>query len=604
MTAAMQEEVKIMGKYESFHFSPENNRSILMPRASRGTEYHPPKRNRHRELFPPIPEDKLNHSSPYYQCNLGITEKMIVINGQERKYAIYVPDGMISKGAGIFVFPENGTNAEAFIHSENWIALAEKYHTALVVFESSQWDREQIDKEFDYAWEIITLEFVQRLTVDICESYMYVMGFGAGAEIAAAFALTYSATFAAFAADGNCAVDPELLEILGKLPSDGDLTLKKTDIAIPGFLIDRSGKAKETFEYMKTILRAKEEGLANAYGEVYLEQPERGQYYVNAQPVAQAWLGNSESVSEVSRETLNEEMIKFVLRFSRWGSFGNNCLRPMRTQEEIGVVRVEQIVEGLPRYWDIYVPSGYRSGDGKKYPLVVAIHGMSCNAEYFERTSDWYRLAEERDFFVCFASAYPYNDGLAKFPVPHWALKSMGVPLHDEVPYFEKMLDYMEKTYSIDPSRIYVTGHSNGSHMTQELARRIPERFAAFAPTGAMDGWDPQVRPLEGCAQRPVWFMLGEYDIASVSLDPGTIARATLENYCHSNGVEPRFENWYDNGKYHTLVMYDQNHAPMVCFTVIRSCPHTYTAEMAQLTWDHFMCHFRRNEDGSIRYDG
>lgn len=142
--------------------------------------------------------------------------------------------------------------------------------------------------------------------------------------------------FAAFAADGNCAVDPELLEILGKLPSDGDLTLKKTDIAIPGFLIDRSGKAKETFEYMKTILRAKEEGLANAYGEVYLEQPERGQYYVNAQPVAQAWLGNSESVSEVSRETLNEEMIKFVLRFSRWGSFGNNCLRPMRTQEEMG----------------------------------------------------------------------------------------------------------------------------------------------------------------------------------------------------------------------------------------------------------------------------
>ncbi len=115
----------------------------------------------------------------------------------------------------------------------------------MVVFESSQWDREQIDKEFDYAWEIITLEFVQRLTVDICESYMYVMGFGAGAEIAAAFALTYSATFAAFAADGNCAVDPELLEILGKLPSDGDLTLKKTDIAIPGFLIDRSGKAKK-----------------------------------------------------------------------------------------------------------------------------------------------------------------------------------------------------------------------------------------------------------------------------------------------------------------------------------------------------------------------
>ena len=72
---------------------------------------------------------------------------------------------------------------------------------------------------------------------------------------------------------------------------------------------------------MKTILRAKEEGLANAYGEVYLEQPERGQYYVNAQPVAQAWLGNSESVSEVSRETLNEEMIKICPAVFTLGQF-------------------------------------------------------------------------------------------------------------------------------------------------------------------------------------------------------------------------------------------------------------------------------------------
>lgn len=50
MIAAMQEEVKIMGKYESFHFSPENNRSILMPRAPRGTEYHPPKRNQTQRI--------------------------------------------------------------------------------------------------------------------------------------------------------------------------------------------------------------------------------------------------------------------------------------------------------------------------------------------------------------------------------------------------------------------------------------------------------------------------------------------------------------------------------------------------------------------------
>ena len=67
-------------------------------------------------------------------------------------------------------------------------------------------------------------------------------------------------------------------------------------------------------------------------------------------------------------------------------------------------------------------------------------------------------------------------------------------------------------------------------------------------------------------------------------------------------GVEP--DNWYDNGNYHTLVMYDGNHAPMVQFTVVRNCPHTYTAEMAQLTWDTFLCHFTREPDGTVKYHG
>ena len=29
-----------MEKYQSFHFSPLNNRSMLMPRIPKGTEYH------------------------------------------------------------------------------------------------------------------------------------------------------------------------------------------------------------------------------------------------------------------------------------------------------------------------------------------------------------------------------------------------------------------------------------------------------------------------------------------------------------------------------------------------------------------------------------
>lgn len=594
-----------MEKYKSWHFSPLNNRSMLMPRIPRGETYVPDKRHADRKPFELVSSDKIDQENPYVQINTGLHKKKVELECGDREYAVYVPDGMTSKGAAALIFPDSGVTAEEFIESENWRELAEKYHTALLILESSGWNKEDIEKEFDYAWKIVEYEFGQRPTVDICESCIYPIGLGDGAYVAAAFALTYSATFPAFAADGDCGVDPELFEVLRTLPSDGILTENKTEIALPGFCIDRSGKSDAAFGYMKEIIRTKEEGLYNRFGKVYLEQPRRGAYFVNDQPIAQVWLGDAESASGIAREELNEEMLKFVLRFSRWGGFGNNHLRPRRSTEETGVLRVCRKINGLHRYWDLYVPSCYRPEDGKKYPLVVAIHGMSCNSEYFSETSDWYRLAEERGFFVCFACGYPHNDGLTRFPVPHWALGSMGLAEQDEVTYFKEMLDDLETTYSIDKKQIYAVGHSNGSQMTQKLAREIPERFAAFGPTGALAGWDPlKVPPVSGNLKRPIWFMMGEYDIASAKTEEGSLARATLESYCKANDVTPQYENWYDNGRYHTLVMYDKEHIPMVCYTIIRDCPHTYTAEMAQLTWDNFLCHYTREEDGSIKYHG
>lgn len=594
-----------MEKYKSFHFSPDNNRSMLMPRIPRGAAYTPPPRHAGRELFEPVPDKLLDGKDPYFQLNTGLTAKKITINGRERNYGVYVPEQMTSKGAALLVFPDSGIRAEEWIDQDNWKALAEEFHTALLILESSNWDKNVLDQEFDYAWNVVQLEFGQRPTVDICESFIYPIGLGDGAYIAAAFALTYSATFPAFAADGDCSLDPELLQVLRSLPSDGIVSRKKTEIAISGFLIDRSGRAEETFSYMKEILRAEEAGLKNRYGKVFLERPRRGAYFVNEQPISQVWLAEHRSTETLTREEWNRAMVEFVLRFARWGGFGNNHLRPKRTRSDIGLERVYQEINGLPRYWDIFVPSSYRPGDGRTYPLVVAIHGMSCNSQYFAETSDWHRLAEERGFFVCYASAFPHNDGLTKFPIPHWALGAMGLPEKDELSYFRRMLDYMEETYPIDRKRIYAAGHSNGSQMTQKLAREMPERFAAFGPTGALDGWDPkQVKEIPGNLQRPVWFMMGQYDICDSDPGEGSIARATLEAYCRVNGVKPQYHNWYDNGNYHTLVMYDDKHVPAVCYTIIRDCPHTYTAEMAQLTWDLFFCHFEREEDGSVSYHG
>ena len=71
----------------------------------------------------------------------------------------------------------------------------------------------------------------------------------------------------------------------------------------------------------------------------------------------------------------------------------------------------------------------------------------------------------------------------------------------DELRYFSDMLDTLEKTYTIDPARIYVTGHSNGGAMAQRLACELSDRIAAIAPIAggnqfaALDYCSP-VRPV------------------------------------------------------------------------------------------------------------
>ena len=87
-----------MTKYNSFHFSPENNRSILMPRLPKQEAFAKALKNHMvRPKYPPIPEEKLN-KYPYFQCNLGLHLKQLSVGGELRHYGVYVPDGMIGKG--------------------------------------------------------------------------------------------------------------------------------------------------------------------------------------------------------------------------------------------------------------------------------------------------------------------------------------------------------------------------------------------------------------------------------------------------------------------------------------------------------------------------
>ena len=99
--------------------------------------------------------------------------------------------------------------------------------------------------------------------------------------------------------------------------------------------------------------------------------------------------------------------------------------------------------------------------------------------------------------------------------------------------------------------------------------------------------------------------MVGEYDLFGAQVNtPEDGAWQSINKLCALNKATFNNENWYDNGRYHTLVLYDAQHRPVVRYTEMKGCPHTYTPGMSELTWDDFLCHYSRKADGSIEYKG
>jgi len=119
-------------------------------------------------------------------------------------------------------------------------------------------------------------------------------------------------------------------------------------------------------------------------------------------------------------------------------------------------------IGGRMREGSLHVPPAY---DGKRpYSLLFALHGANGSGEKF-RAMGFDRLADEYDFIVV------YPDGIGR----RW-------DSGDDNEFFARMVDEFKKQYTIDPRRIYVTGHSAGAMEAYELASMNPGLFTAIAP--------------------------------------------------------------------------------------------------------------------------
>lgn len=146
----------------------------------------------------------------------------------------------------------------------------------------------------------------------------------------------------------------------------------------------------------------------------------------------------------------------------------------------------------------LYLPTGYDKVDGKKWPLIVFLHGSGERGDDIEKVKlhgPPKMVETQRDFpFIVVSPQAPANT--------NWNSTSLN-----------RLLDEVIARLPVDVDRIYLTGLSRGGHGTWNMAADYPERFAAIAPVCGVG----EVKKACNLKDVPVWAFHGDKD-AVVSL--------------------------------------------------------------------------------------
>lgn len=145
-------------------------------------------------------------------------------------------------------------------------------------------------------------------------------------------------------------------------------------------------------------------------------------------------------------------------------------------------------VNGVTRQYLLFIPTTYSAG--KPMPLLVALHGGMGNAYQFMHETGFNSIAEKEGFIVV------YPDGLGLLPDSYhmWNSGTIEPALkkgYQDVAFIEALIAHLESGYSINSSRIYIMGHSNGAMMAYRMAGEDSGAFAAVASVAGTVGGKP-----------------------------------------------------------------------------------------------------------------
>ena len=138
-------------------------------------------------------------------------------------------------------------------------------------------------------------------------------------------------------------------------------------------------------------------------------------------------------------------------------------------------------VGGAAREVLVYVPASH----GASPPLLVLFHGTNDSAEAVFNESAAQRVADENGVVVVAPQAVdqPVSDWDHPDALGVWweTFPSVDPDTNHDLLLLRAILVAAQRAYAVDPSRVYLLGHSNGAFFAQLAADTLGERVAAWA---------------------------------------------------------------------------------------------------------------------------
>jgi predicted peptidase len=199
-------------------------------------------------------------------------------------------------------------------------------------------------------------------------------------------------------------------------------------------------------------------------------------------------------------------------------------------------------IDGKTLPYRLLKPLNYNPKE--KYPLVVFLHGAGergdDNDKQLLHGVPEFLTAENRKDNPCFLIAPQCPEG-KKWVDVDWSAESETQPkeLSESMRLTLGLIDRMQKDFSIDAKRIYVTGLSMGGFGAWDIIARKPDLFAAAVPI--CGGGDETTAST--IAKIPIWAFHGAKDPA-VNVSRTRRMIAALKKA----GGEPKYTEYPDEG--------------------------------------------------------